>query len=278
MGTGTMHIPQHSANVLIDGCHYQINLRIALGNAAEVPVPVHSHSQFELFAFPDGTVTMQVGNEPEISIYGGECYLLCPHCYHRRSAGTNMTKYWSMFIRCSKDSPLWKHDYCLSLKCAQVLLGYFARLEQELSGRRVGSDSNIQALLTLILVAILRELDDQCHPITQPVKALLRYDDLIDDYIALHYSEDLRIDDLAQQAGITSRHLARIMQRRYGCTFRQRLLEIRMYHAQKFLRETDLPINRIAIRCGFTAEGAFSTAFRRTVGYTPSQYRRLFPK
>ena len=278
MGTGTMHIPQYSGTVRIDGCHYQINLRTAYGSAAEVPVPVHSHSQFELFVFPDGLVTMQVDNDPEISVHGGECYLLCPHCYHRRGAGANMQKYWSMFIRCPKESPLWKHSGCLCLSCADRLQKYFLQLQQELAARRIGTDSTIQALLTLILVTVLRELDGQSCPVPQPAKALLRYDDIIDDYIALHYNEDLRIDDLAQQAGITSRHLARIMQRRYGCTFRQRLLEIRMYHAQKFLRETDLPINRIAIRCGFTAEGAFSTAFRRTVGYTPSKYRRLFLK
>lgn len=275
MATGTMQLPQYSGTVLIDGCSYQLNLRMTSGNAAEVSVPAHSHSQFELFAFPQGNATMQIGSAPEMQIQGGQCYLLCPHSYHRRSAGSNISKYWSMFIRCPKESPLWKHNSCLSLRCAPVLLRYFTQLEQELSERRPGTDVSIQALLALILVEILRELDSQCQPVqNRPLAALLRYDDMIDDYLALHYSEDLRIDELAQQAGISSRHLARIMQRRYGCTFRQRLLEIRIYHARKFLEETDFPISRIAIHCGFTAEGAFSAAFRRTVGCTPSQYRR----
>ena len=102
---------------------------------------------------------------------------------------------------------------------------------------------------------------------------LARYEDSIDDFFSLHYAEEIRIGDLAEQIGITPRHLARIMQHSYGCTFRQRLLEIRLYHAREYLTTTQLPISQIAIRCGFTAESAFSAAFRKSVGCTPTQYR-----
>lgn len=276
MGTGSIRIPQCCSTVLIDGYSYQITLRIATGKRAEEFVPPHSHAQFELFAFPEGTVAMQVGNAPEIEIQGGECYLLRPHVYHRRSIGSNMQKYWSMFIRCPHDAPLWNLDSnFIRLKCADTLLKYFVALEQELTLRRIGTDSNIASLLGLLLVELLWEIDKQpWQQATHISDTLLRYDDVIDDYIALHYSENMRIDDLAQQVGISPRHLARIMQQRYGCTFRQKLLEIRMYYAKKFLTETELSISKIANACGFTAEEAFRAAFRRTVGCTPSQYRR----
>ena len=129
------------------------------------------------------------------------------------------------------------------------------------------------SLLSLILVEVLRELDDLRNQCENRQSELARYEDVIDDFFSLRYTEDLHIGDLAAQIGVTPRHLARIIRRNYGCTFRQRLLEIRLYYAREYLSTTQLPISQIAIRCGFTAESAFSAAFRKSTGCTPTQYR-----
>ncbi len=267
--------PHYSGTLLIDGSLYRITVRITEGARAAEDVPVHSHSQYELLAFFDGSSQIQMGKR-SYSLSGGQCCLLQPHTYHLRRGATDATKFCTMQIQSPKGSVLEElQEPFRQLRCAPLILGWFSELQKELHSRSIGTDSNVQALTSLILVAVLREIDGQKkHGTSHENDSLLSYEDIIDDYIAMHYAEDLRIEELANQVGITSRHLSRIMQRSYGCTFRQRLLEIRLYYAREYLETTQLPINQIAIRCGFTAESAFSAAFRKNVGCTPTQYRQ----
>lgn len=275
MGIHKESVPHYSGSLLIEGSTYRISVRIAEGTRAAEDVPVHSHSQYELLAFYDGSIYIQTGSQGQL-LQGGQCCLLQPNTYHLRRCSADTTKYFTMFIQCLNSSPLEAlKEPCLQLRCAPEILGWFFALEKERHSLSFGAGSNVQALASLILVAVLRELDGrEDYSGSDPNSSFARYEDIIDDYIALHYAEDLRIGELAEQVGITSRHLARIMQRSYGCTFRQRLLEIRLYYAREYLTTTQLPISQIAIRCGFTAESAFSAAFRKNIGCTPTEYRR----
>ena len=140
---------------------------------------------------------------------------------------------------------------------------------------RIGGENVAQSLLTLFLVTVLRELTAPLpHRAPTAGNTAGQREDLIDNYFAKHYGSETSAEDLAGKLGLTTRQLARIMQKRYGCTFRQHLLEIRMYHARVFLTTTDMPISVIANTCGFSDQGAFATAFRKSGGCTPTQFRR----
>lgn len=266
-------IPHYNGSLTVDGYAYRVSVRIAKGERAAEQVPVHSHSQYELLAFHDGITYIQMDSHTQL-MEGGQCCLLRPRTYHLRRCSGDTTKFCTLFIQGPETSPLAALKVpCRKLNCGQDVLAWFSVLEKELLSRDIGTDNNIEALVSLILVAVLRELDGQQNQIVDQQSVLARYEDSIDDFFSLHYAEEIHIGDLAEQIGITPRHLARIMQHSYGCTFRQRLLEIRLYHAREYLTTTQLPISQIAIRCGFTAESAFSAAFRKSVGCTPTQYR-----
>lgn len=268
------NVPHYNGSLTVDGVTYKVSVRIAQGVRAAEEVPVHSHSQYELLAFFDGSTYIQTGSCSQV-LQGGQCCLLRPRTYHLRRCSENTTKYGAMFIQGPENSPLKAlQESCGILACGLEILNWFSLLEKELNSRRIGTEETVAALVNLILVSVLRELDGQQNQTADRRDGLARYEDIIDDFFSLRYAEELRIGDLAEQIGITSRHLARIMQQNYGCTFRQRLLEMRLYHAREYLTSTQLPISQIAIRCGFTAESAFSAAFRKTVGCTPTQYRQ----
>ena len=276
MGIHEMNVLHYHASLVVDGVAYQVSVRVSSGPMAAESVPVHNHSQFELLAFFDGATVIQADDRPRIQLQGGQCCLLRPDVYHMRPAAPDATKFYTMFIQGPKNTPLDAvKEPCILLHCAPELLEWFGVLERELCGQSLGADSNLRSLANLILVSVLRELADQREkPAARQRNCGARYEDVIDDYFSLRYAEDLSVGELAEQMGITPRHLTRIMQQSYGCTFRQRLLAIRLYHAQRFLAYTQLPIAQVAMRCGFTAERAFSAAFRKHIGCTPSQYRR----
>jgi transcriptional regulator GlxA family with amidase domain len=48
---------------------------------------------------------------------------------------------------------------------------------------------------------------------------------------------------------------------------------VRIELARGLLRDTGLPVEDVAVRCGFTSATRLGEVFRRHVGMTPSRYR-----
>jgi AraC-like DNA-binding protein len=72
---------------------------------------------------------------------------------------------------------------------------------------------------------------------------------------------------------MSSRKLQRQLQS-VGTTFYNLLDEVRQNLAQKYLREPDNSITEIGYLLGFSESSAFSRAFKRWMGVTPSEYRK----
>lgn len=268
-------LPQYRSSILVDGLTYHVSIRFSKGEGI-YNMPAHSHSQYELHVFTDGSAVIQCSDLPEVTLIGGDGCIIHPHVYHRRLLGPDVTKCYEMTFDCPKGAPLPTGDAKYTrLHCTPALIGYFSTLEHELSMHRMGTDTSVYALCALILITVLRELSGAPKELTpRKNNTIMPYGDIIDNYFAMHYFDSISATDLAERVGVTTRQLSRIMQQHYGCTFRQRLLEIRLYHAQQYLTTTAHPIWQVAIACGFTGEGSFNTAFRKSLGCTPSQYRK----
>lgn len=81
------------------------------------------------------------------------------------------------------------------------------------------------------------------------------------------------LDELAALAELSKRHLTRAFHETTGMTIHQQLDELRLKRATLLLDEPELPIADIAERLGFHSSSAFSTAFGRWAGKSPSRYR-----
>ncbi len=95
-------------------------------------------------------------------------------------------------------------------------------------------------------------------------------------WIEEHLAGDLRIERLAEQAGMSPRTFARIYTAKIGVTPARMVEKIRVEAVRRILEETDIPIKRIAAECGFGQEERMRRAFARQVGTTPAEYRRRF--
>jgi transcriptional regulator GlxA family with amidase domain len=100
---------------------------------------------------------------------------------------------------------------------------------------------------------------------------LLRARDLAD----AHYDKPLDLAELARAAHVSERHFSRSFRRAYGETPYQYLLSRRLERARHLLRTTDMQVGEICLEVGFASVGSFTTTFRRHVGITPMDYRRL---
>lgn len=85
---------------------------------------------------------------------------------------------------------------------------------------------------------------------------------------------DVALSDLAAIAQVHPAHLARTFRSVHGCTIGEYARRLRVALARDLLTASDLPLSRVALRCGFADQSHFTRVFRRVVGVTPSVYRK----
>lgn len=92
-------------------------------------------------------------------------------------------------------------------------------------------------------------------------------------FAAAHLDEDVRLAALAERAGISPFHLHRVFSATAGETPKQFTLRLRLGRAAAMLLSREDSVVDIALSCGFQSHEAFSRAFRRRFGNTPTAYR-----
>ncbi len=88
-----------------------------------------------------------------------------------------------------------------------------------------------------------------------------------------HLDEPLRLRDLAARAHLSERQLTRRFLDAYGQSPGAWLVRHRLRRAQEFLESSDLTVETIATRCGFTTAAGLRAAFHRHLHISPSDYR-----
>lgn len=83
------------------------------------------------------------------------------------------------------------------------------------------------------------------------------------------------IEDLAAEYGISASALKKYFTLVYGMPISVYLREKRMTLARQLLAETKRSVGEIAGECGYVNQGKFGAAFRKYVGTSPLEYRRI---
>ncbi|MDO5541055.1 MAG: helix-turn-helix domain-containing protein [Eubacteriales bacterium] len=93
-------------------------------------------------------------------------------------------------------------------------------------------------------------------------------------YIQQHYQEQISLTTAAESLSITSQYLSKLFMQETSRTFIDYLTNVRIDKAKVYLTETNLQINVIGARTGYTDPKYFCTVFKKIVGLTPNQYRK----
>jgi AraC family transcriptional regulator len=92
-------------------------------------------------------------------------------------------------------------------------------------------------------------------------------------FAAAHLDEDLSLETLAAQAGLSVFHLHRVFSAAAGETPKRFTLRLRLGRAAVMLLTSKESVLDVALACGFQTHESFCRAFRRRFGMTPSAYR-----
>ena len=88
------------------------------------------------------------------------------------------------------------------------------------------------------------------------------------------FGDEIRMRDLAGEAGVHPVHLARAFRSSEKLTPGEYLQRLRVRAACHRLREPDHPLIAIAMECGFADQSHFTRVFQKFTKTTPAQFRR----
>jgi AraC family transcriptional regulator len=94
------------------------------------------------------------------------------------------------------------------------------------------------------------------------------------DYIEDHLEEEISLQELADIAQLSRYHFARAFKQTFGIPPHRYHMSRRMERAKTLLEAPARSVTEVGMMLGFAETSSFTTSFRRSVGLTPSDYRR----
>lgn len=100
----------------------------------------------------------------------------------------------------------------------------------------------------------------------------------VKDYISKHYTEEIRLADLADLVGMSTTSFSRFFKLRSGKTLSDYVVEMRLGVASRQLVDTTNSVSEICYDCGFNTLSNFNRLFRKYKGCSPTEFREKYFK
>ncbi len=98
------------------------------------------------------------------------------------------------------------------------------------------------------------------------------------NWVETNLKNEPTLDKMSDYVGYSSFYCSAKFHEVVGISFKEYVMRRKLTLAAKELRETKLKIIDIAVKYGFSSNEAFSRAFYKKTGYTPSQFRKDLPQ
>lgn len=242
--------------------------RLAYGRVKDPNVPLHFHSQIELYAVLEGEVEVFVNDRRRV-LRAGEISVAFSYDAHGyRSVRTSEVAY----LIVPTDL---LHEF---LPLFSVPRGgdpfvsdgeVFRRVYDAFREIEGGTDAllvrgYVYVILGTVLGRLPREERSDPADLRLPARVLL--------YVGEHFGEELSLGDLAAHFGYNPSYLSRLFRETFGVTFGQYLTTVRLRNVILLLRAGEHSVTAAAMESGFGSMRNFYRVFSSEFGCTPKEY------
>ncbi len=247
----------------------------------------HEHPVVEIHCLTAGECTMMCGRT-SYHLQSGQLFLVPPKLYHHISMASQdlCEVIWQFSIRAPQSAKaqnelrLFRAFYTTEpiLLDAQNC-SWQMTLEQIRSISASERDDfllqeKLRALSALFLLELYQSI--RHDTVRVPEKKQVEQPSvccMIDNFFGITAGKDCTSENLAKRLHVSTRQLNRIIHKYYGCTFREKLLDIRLENATTLLLSTEKSVAEIAQLTGYQSSAAFCAFIKSAVGKTPMQIR-----
>ena len=250
----------------------------------------HCHDYYELYIHLHGGEYMGVDNKLYL-LKPNQVFILPPFCMHGLSCTREMKNYERAYLNLAP-------EVLQNLSCGQLDLNQFLQAcasggNQTYQLSPTDADCFLRCIRTIeaidspnndaidrfqIYTQMMILLNLLCQLIrrTVPVKAETISNSIIQEvltYINNHYTQQLRISELARRFGVSESYLSHEFTRFTNRSLYDYILYRRVSLARQQMLGPE-SLNTIAYQCGFNDYSNFLRSFTRIAGVSPSRYRR----
>lgn len=255
--------------------------------------PPHWHEQcLEIILFLEGTAELHIGGLSYTAV-PGDLFLIGEGLIHSGYIVDEMPHYYTILLDRHRmvASDLSSVEYStlltgrLSLPALlqpdhahyEVLTRIVTSVIDEFTHREQGYEHAVKSHLHILLTKLARlygsSSDDNARKQQAYRHKMERLKDVI-SFVERNYQEKMTVGQAAAIAKMSPYHFCRVFKDAVGRTFNDYVQLYRIGKAEELIRETDLPITRIAEQAGFGTIHYLDELFKRHRGCTPMQFRK----
>lgn len=256
--------------------------------------PIHWHTAMEIIMPYENIYTVEIGND-KIVLSEGDIIIIPPgelHTLIAPESGSRMIMQIDYSLMCNlkgMDSLLHTlHPYVVIRKSnndelrdelAETLRDYMLEIESEYFGKAQYHEARIYSLMISFFVDLGRETSNQERQFgnftTNKQHEYVQKFMNVCNYINEHCTEDVTVDELADIAGFSKFHFARLFKQFTNVSYYDYLTRKRIEHAETLLITPDVSITEVAMQSGFNSLSTFNRVFKNLKNCTPSEYKGL---
>ena len=94
-------------------------------------------------------------------------------------------------------------------------------------------------------------------------------------YVLENYTEDLSLDQIGSELGISAKYMSRLFKQKSGENLTDYINRVRVEKAKELLTETNAKIGDIAAMVGLESRVTFLRVFKKLEGVSPNEYRAM---
>ena len=243
----------------------------------------HYHNSYEIYYLCEGTRKILV-QDRIYEIAPGDVVMFRPNVFHRSMSTGTHTRYNVEFTEGFIANYFTEAARAPMLKCFDsefIRLSEEERKEFNVLFEKMQREYNGGGRFYITLAGILSLLCDAAerHVCTQSSagetesKATKKLRPII-SYINANYVDVSSIEEIAGACYLNKSYMCRLFKREMGITVVEYLNNIKIQQACELLRNTDESLTDIAMSCGFSGASYFGQQFKKSMGRTPSEFRR----
>ena len=227
----------------------------------------HTHESYEVYILKEGERYL-FANGRFYMTRSGDIFLIAPGVQHR-TLDSNSGEYTKIICMLPPDiipkNTLPDFDIYIIRPENEHKERILAEIDQIVSGNSIAAFAGIMKLLSYILSA-----PEHREVILKP--AFEKTSNIL-TYIERHFTDRITVSDLSQRFFISEYYLCRLFKEHTGFTIMEYVTLTRLRAARNLLEKSSERIESIAKKAGFGSVSAFTTAFKKTYGISPRDFR-----
>ena len=245
---------------------------------------VHCHRFYELHVMLEGSCAYRAGDS-QFLLSAGQYCIFAPGVYHAQQDESLPFKSYILLLNSENFADDVGKQLYNKTEGATVYIGDATEIVPVCKMRMQKPENGDfytqqirRLLLELLLAFLLSSMVKETEDVKKTQHAYYQRELLIDDFFHNYFHLSAGEPYLAQRLGVSCRQLDRILKKSYGKSFREMQTESRMEIACDLLVSSNKTVQEISECMGYSTPSNFVVAFKRFVGMTPTEYRKLYKK